>query len=697
MKIYQSFFLTFFFALGLCYSQVTINNIQIASTIVSVDASTPNNPNSYTWSEISNTKQGVHISVIPPEKGEIYLQQNNSWLNYNTWNWGYMVRLEVSYDGGNWQTIFSNQTKDASGWIQSSFSTLGYHTISLKWISFAGIIYNRVYDVYVVPQSQKFYKDNYGNTLTTWEGGNSNKVVLISEGFDPYNTTYSEYLRYKGKNLFEPFIQAGYKIYFLNYTYNSQDMRNSSAIFNSASRYISLINSNTQMLAAGISMGGVVVRYALAKAENDGNPLPFNKFVSIDAPQQGVVFDAPLQEYFKNKDISDFQKHGLNNDAAKQLLTYNAYGNLHSSFYYELNNLNGGTGYPSLTENTGVSFSNGTPNPGSGRWVVITYESIFLPGNYIVKTSDLYEDIKVPGSYLPRSLVESDLTPFFLGMINVDRDPNNNPTFIPYNSALDIVNGNSNFDDTIQANANYFHDQFPPEVVTALINKFLPLTATISGPTAINWGVNATWNASTWGGKPPYHYKWWYKYIGGGGIEPLISTNKLESKKGFVEPDLPAPGYWNEIYIDSPTLTRHDYKDHYLKCVVTDAENTTVTSNILYITINGSSAPQNSSLAKNDFEIAKTEEKITENKLYNNYPNPFNPSTIISYTIKTEGRVSIKIYDTLGKEVATLVDEIKPAGNYEVEFNGRELPSGVYIYKMQSAEYLSTNKMLLVK
>lgn len=64
-------------------------------------------------------------------------------------------------------------------------------------------------NVYVVPQSQKFYKDNYGNTITTWEGGNPNKIILISEGFDTYNTTYSEYLRYKGKALFDPFIQAG--------------------------------------------------------------------------------------------------------------------------------------------------------------------------------------------------------------------------------------------------------------------------------------------------------------------------------------------------------------------------------------------------------------------------------------------------------------------------------------------------------
>ena len=81
-------------------------------------------------------------------------------------------------------------------------------------------------------------------------------------------------------------------------------MRNSAAIYNSASRYISTLNSNTQMIAAGISMGGVIVRYALAKAENDGNPLPFNKFLSIDAPQQNALFDRDLQDYMKGEDLS---------------------------------------------------------------------------------------------------------------------------------------------------------------------------------------------------------------------------------------------------------------------------------------------------------------------------------------------------------------------------------------------------------
>ena len=87
----------------------------------------------------------------------------------------------------------------------------------------------------------------------------------------------------------------------------------------------------------------------------------------------------------------------------------------------------------------------------------------------------------------------------------------------------------------------------------------------------------------------------------------------------------------------------------------------------------------------------------TENKLYDNYPNPFNPSTIIKYSLKDEGRVTVKIFNTLGEEIRTLVDEIKPSGNYNLEFNANNLPSGVYIYRLQSGEFVSSKKMLLIK
>jgi hypothetical protein len=80
-----------------------------------------------------------------------------------------------------------------------------------------------------------------------------------------------------------------------------------------------------------------------------------------------------------------------------------------------------------------------------------------------------------------------------------------------------------------------------------------------------------------------------------------------------------------------------------------------------------------------------------------NYPNPFNPSTKISYSIKEEGLVTLKVYDILGKEIATLINENKPEGNYEVEFNASALPSGLYIYKIQSGSFSDVKKMLLTK
>ncbi len=80
-----------------------------------------------------------------------------------------------------------------------------------------------------------------------------------------------------------------------------------------------------------------------------------------------------------------------------------------------------------------------------------------------------------------------------------------------------------------------------------------------------------------------------------------------------------------------------------------------------------------------------------------NYPNPFNPSTKISYSIKEEGLVTLKVYDVLGKVVTTLVNENKPAGNYQADFNATQLPSGVYIYTLQVNGFTSSKKMLLMK
>jgi len=81
----------------------------------------------------------------------------------------------------------------------------------------------------------------------------------------------------------------------------------------------------------------------------------------------------------------------------------------------------------------------------------------------------------------------------------------------------------------------------------------------------------------------------------------------------------------------------------------------------------------------------------------NAYPNPFNPETRIRYSLNKDQHVSLKIYDVLGKEVITLVDDTKNAGYYEASFDASGLPSGIYFYRMQSGEYVSVKKLLLLK
>ena len=80
-----------------------------------------------------------------------------------------------------------------------------------------------------------------------------------------------------------------------------------------------------------------------------------------------------------------------------------------------------------------------------------------------------------------------------------------------------------------------------------------------------------------------------------------------------------------------------------------------------------------------------------------NYPNPFNPSTTIEYKIPILSHVSLIVYDILGNQVASLVNEEKPAGNYSVNFNASNLTSGVYFYKIQAGNIVQTKKLIVLK
>lgn len=84
-------------------------------------------------------------------------------------------------------------------------------------------------------------------------------------------------------------------------------------------------------------------------------------------------------------------------------------------------------------------------------------------------------------------------------------------------------------------------------------------------------------------------------------------------------------------------------------------------------------------------------------KLFQNYPNPFNPTTTISFQLPEQSEVTIKVFNLLGREVATLLDEIKPAGLHKIEFNASELTSGIYFYQLRAGDYIETRKFILLE
>jgi hypothetical protein len=114
---------------------------------------------------------------------------------------------------------------------------------------------------------------------------------------------------------------------------------------------------------------------------------------------------------------------------------------------------------------------------------------------------------------------------------------------------------------------------------------------------------------------------------------------------------------------------------------------------------------EESEIVEVEFEytgVSADDPVVTKTQLHNNYPNPFNPETTISFSINTPGRVEIDIYNIRGEKVRTLVREDYPTGNHTVVWNGtdnqnRTVASGVYMYRMSTENYSTTKKMILMK
>jgi hypothetical protein len=194
-------------------------------------------------------------------------------------------------------------------------------------------------------------------------------------------------------------------------------------------------------------------------------------------------------------------------------------------------------------------------------------------------------------------------------------------------------------------------------------------------------------------------------YISGGGSNNIVKFDTMGNVLGTIShPDLPVPqgiafddrGHFFSSSFSQNKIVEFDNNDSYVK---------TITSGNLQV-------PRSIAFEHLDPVTSVDDEIIiTKFELYQNYPNPFNPVTIIKYTIPTsplnpspyqgEGQreriITLNVYDVLGNKITNLVNEQNPAGNYEIEFDGNRLPSGIYIYQLTAGGFAETKKMLLLK
>jgi hypothetical protein len=657
---------------------------------------TPSNPDNYNWHEESTKGQGVHINLTPTEIVNIYMEKGNNRISFGfyispTSYSHYLTSIDVRVNYAGWMNLYQGNPKTNHVWSNSAdyFSFLGSHNLQVRYmVAGSSTIYYREYNVKIVPQSDKLFFDQYGNTMRLWKGNSTSPYpLLLSPGFDAYNTKPEQYYRYAGSELFDCLLENGFDIYVLYYKYNPQDLRNNAAIYSSAIDYISNTwNNSNNIVAAGISMGGVISRYALAKAEHIGDPLPVDKWISLEAPHQGAYISKELQDFLEEKTSDDFDKYANNNAAAKILMIYNVYdknpdgfniyngtnrGIIHTNFYNELNNLNG-NGYPQLTHNIGVTFSTNVPSPHSynDTWLNIS------PPNRDFELKPLELEA---GSYLPQLNIDPSMVMIWWGLYwtTITVTQYKHPVFISHASSLDIVNGVSRFDKTIIPSVTDFHDVVPseliPEILTELIKNDLYLqNQTITGNEHFKAGKTIIAGRNVTSDEPQ----------GDIIIEPGANVVFQAGEKIVMKPGFHAKAGSNfRAYID-PYFTCTQFSN---KMLLTD----------------GNENIGSSSLVKEystTYEPATIEDVAISQKNQsplNIYPNPFTSTTTIKYNLERSSSVTVTIYDNSGIKLLLLENKrTHEAGTYEVTLKGINLPAGVYYCTLQTESFTETIKLI---
>ena len=223
------------------------------------------------------------------------------------------------------------------------------------------------------------------------------------------------------------------------------------------------------------------------------------------------------------------------------------------------------------------------------------------------------------------------------------------------------------------------------ETINVTLNVADPMSASISGPTSLSCNQSGTWTASVTGGCQPYHYQWYYF---------IVCINSPQSPGGDTKPLIPPCGSWLQNGSDSPSFSHSACSDFEVKCYVTDTFNRNVTTNIIYVTVNGSA----NAFSSNPFADAAVSMALpAETSLKQNYPNPFNPSTQIRFALMKSSHVILAVYDMLGRQVAELADEQMDAGYHSLTWNADNVSSGVYIYRLSADNFVQVKRMVVIK
>ncbi|MBI9069949.1 MAG: T9SS type A sorting domain-containing protein [Melioribacteraceae bacterium] len=227
----------------------------------------------------------------------------------------------------------------------------------------------------------------------------------------------------------------------------------------------------------------------------------------------------------------------------------------------------------------------------------------------------------------------------------------------------------------------------------------IPLSGVnLTGTSTLYQDGTGQWVVNLENGKGPFHYDWYIKYDDFSKSVPMLDS------KIPIDTRAPQSGTWISVGTDDRVFEKpfpYDGRGFELKCDVEDVMGgVSMTTNVYYVNVVATPHPElKKSLPVENENIGILYNDITyeEYRLSENYPNPFNPTTKISYQLPESGFVSLKVYNSLGKEVAELVNEVKGAGRYNATFNASKLSSGIYFYTIQVNDFVQTNKMLLVK